>query len=66
MARIEARNRYWRIHPPTHILVQALAIHLGIESAKPKEDTPPQNQGGLADLAAMFPAGRITVSDLKG
>lgn len=64
MARIEARYRYWRIHPPTHILVQALAIFIGVESAKPR--IPDPARGDLSDLRAMFPAGRITSGDLKG
>lgn len=52
LPRYQALWRYWRHHPPVHLMV---AAYLGIKPEGP----PPVDEVGLADLLAMFGEGNI-------
>lgn len=48
-----AFTRYWKRHPPVHVLV---AAYLGVESAdEPPQQRPPPDAAALEELMAMFP-----------
>lgn len=51
--RLFARQGYWREFPPTHVLVRAIAVGLGVF----KPGAPPRD--AMATLRAMFPGGKI-------
>ncbi|WP_148293732.1 hypothetical protein [Azospirillum sp. B4] len=52
LPRYHALWRYWRRHPPVHLMV---AAYLGIKPDEPS----PVDEIGLADLLAMFGDGKI-------
>ena len=49
MPRLKALNRYWRQHPPVHLLV---AAYLGFEAPP---DEVPRTRSGAADDAPIVP-----------
>lgn len=47
--RLEALNKYWRQHPPVHILV---AGYIGYKAPAPIEEN--NNQGDMDEFIALF------------
>ncbi|MDE1145640.1 MAG: hypothetical protein PW843_03335 [Azospirillaceae bacterium] len=52
LPRYRALWRYWRRHPPVHLM---MAAYLGIKPDEP----PPVDEVGLGDLLAIFGEGNI-------
>jgi hypothetical protein len=57
--RIFTRFAYWRECPPTHVLVRAIAVGLGVFKPETKP-TAFDNARVDAELRAAFPSGVIT------